>query len=63
MIVYGLLVGLIASLVGGPLFLRALGNRLPYKPVPAEFANLEVREASTLPSLGATLFTVLLPIG
>ena len=62
-IVYGLLVGLIASLVGGPLFLRALGNRLPYKPVPAEFANLEVREASTLPSLGATLFTVLLPIG
>ena len=42
-IVYGLLVGLIASLVGGPLFLRALGNRLPYKPVPAEFANLEVR--------------------
>ena len=25
---YGLLVGLIASLVGGPLFLRLLGNRL-----------------------------------
>ncbi|SXD73014.1 D-serine transporter DsdX [Klebsiella variicola] len=62
-IVYGLLVGLIASLVGGPLFLRLLGNRLPFKPVPAEFSNLEVREESTLPSLGATLFTVLLPIG
>lgn len=55
-IVYGLLVGLIASLVGGPLFLRLLGNRLPFKPVPAEFSNLDVREESTL-------FTVLLPIG
>ena len=43
-IVYGLLVGLIASLVGGPLFLRLLGNRLPFKPVPAEFSNLDVRE-------------------
>jgi D-serine transporter len=62
-IVYGLLVGLMASLVGGPLFLKLLGNRLPFKPVPAEFSNLEVREESTLPSLGATLFTVLLPIG
>ncbi|HGA2978890.1 TPA: D-serine transporter DsdX [Klebsiella aerogenes] len=62
-IVYGLLVGLIASLVGGPLFLKLLGNRLPFKPVPTEFSNLEVREESTLPSLGATLFTVLLPIG
>lgn len=62
-IVYGLLVGLIASLVGGPLFLRLLGNRLPFKSVPAEFSNLDVREESTLPSLGATLFTVLLPIG
>lgn len=48
-IVYGLLVGLIASLVGGPLFLRLLGNRLPFKSVPAEFSNLDVREESTLP--------------
>lgn len=61
-IVYGLLVGLIASLVGGPLFLKLLGNRLPFKPVPAEFSNLEVRQEETLPSLGATLFTILLPI-
>lgn len=34
-IVYGLLVGLMASLIGGPLFLKFLGNRLPFKPVPA----------------------------
>jgi D-serine transporter len=51
-----------ASLVGGPLFLKLLGNRLPFKAVPAEFANLEVRQEETLPSLGATLFTMLLPI-
>ena len=61
-IVYGLLVGLMASLVGGPLFLKLLDNRLPFKPVPAEFSDLKVREEHTLPSLGATLFTVLLPI-
>lgn len=28
-IVYGLLVGLMASLIGGPLFLKFLGQRLP----------------------------------
>ena len=44
------------------LFLKLLGNRLPFKPVPAEFSDLKVREEHTLPSLGATLFTVLLPI-
>jgi D-serine transporter len=60
-VVYGL-VALMASLVGGPLFLKLLGNRLPFKPVPAEFSDLKVREEHTLPSLGATLFTVLLPI-
>ncbi|WP_433637990.1 D-serine transporter DsdX [Kluyvera georgiana] len=62
-IVYGLLVGLMASLIGGPLYLKFLGNRLPFKPVPAEFSDLKVRDESTLPSLSATLFTVLLPIG
>ncbi|WP_140920283.1 D-serine transporter DsdX [Limnobaculum xujianqingii] len=61
-IVYGLIVGLFASLIGGPLFLKFLGNRLPFKPVPAEFSDIEVRKEEDLPSLGATLFTVLLPI-
>lgn len=61
-IVYGLLVGLMASLIGGPLFLKFLGQRLPFKPVPTEFADLQVRDEKTLPSLGATLLTVLLPI-
>ncbi|AKJ40734.1 D-serine transporter DsdX [Pragia fontium] len=61
-IVYGLIVGLFASLIGGPLFLKLLGNRLPFKAVPAEFSDIEVRKEEDLPSLGATLFTVLLPI-
>ncbi|APC13585.1 MULTISPECIES: D-serine transporter DsdX [Providencia] len=61
-IVAGLAVGLVASLVGGPLFLKFLGERLPFKTVPEAFSDLEVREEKDLPSLGATLFTVLLPI-
>ena len=52
----------VASLIGGPLFLKFLGQRLPFKPVPTEFADLKVRDEKTLPSLGATLFTILLPI-
>ena len=43
-IVYGLLVGLMASLIGGPLYLKLLGHRLPFKAVPAEFSDLEVRD-------------------
>lgn len=61
-IVYGLVVGLAASLIGGPLFLRIVGNRLPFKTVPQAFSEVKVRNEDELPSLGATLFTVLLPI-
>ncbi|MGE2434855.1 gluconate:H+ symporter, partial [Morganella morganii] len=61
-IVAGLAVGLVASLIGGPLFLKFFGDRLPFKVVPAAFADLKVREEKDLPSLGAALFTVLLPI-
>lgn len=61
-IVYGLAVGLFASLVGGPLFLKLLGKRVPFKEVPAAFANIEARDEASLPTLSASLFTVLLPI-
>ena len=61
-IVYGLIIALAASLIGGPFFLKVLGSRLPFKNVPEEFTSLEVKSESELPSLGATLFTVLLPI-
>ena len=62
-IIFGLIVGLAASLIGGPLFLKLLGKRLPFKAVPEEFSNLTLREEHTLPSLKITLFTVFLPIG
>ncbi|WP_387492341.1 D-serine transporter DsdX [Photorhabdus sp. RM96S] len=62
-IIYGLIVGLFAALVGGPLFQKLLGSRLPFKSVPAEFSEIAVRKEENLPSLGMTLFTVLLPIG
>ncbi|HHH2221178.1 TPA: D-serine transporter DsdX [Yersinia enterocolitica] len=61
-IVYGLVVGLAASLIGGPLFLRIVGQRLPFKAVPQAFSEVKIRNKDELPSLGATLFTVLLPI-
>ncbi|OCF98865.1 D-serine transporter DsdX [Gilliamella sp. wkB308] len=61
-ILYGLLIGLIASLVGGPIFLRIIKNKMPFKKVPEEFSDLKVRTEDELPSLAATLFTVLLPI-
>ncbi|MBS9431310.1 D-serine transporter DsdX [Photorhabdus hainanensis] len=62
-IVYGLVVGLFAALVGGPLFQKLLGSRLPFKSVPAAFSEIAVRKEGNLPSLGMTLFTVLLPVG
>lgn len=61
-ILYGLLIGLIASLVGGPIFLRIIKNKMPFKKVPEEFSDLKVRTEDELPSLASTLFTVLLPI-
>ena len=61
-IVYGLAVGLFASLVGGPLFLKLLGKRVPFKEVPAAFADIQTRDEASLPTLSASLFTVLLPI-
>lgn len=61
-IVYGLFVGLVASLIGGPLFLKMVGGKLPFKPVPADFSEVQIRKEEDLPSLSATLFTVLLPI-
>ena len=54
-IVYGLAVGLFASLVGGPLFLKLLGKRVPFKEVPAAFADIQARNEDELPTLGASL--------
>ena len=61
-ILYGLIIGVIASLVGGPLFLTIIKIEIPFKAVPEQFADLKVRNKDELPSLATTLFTVLLPI-
>ena len=61
-ILYGLIIGIIASLSGGPIFLRMIKNRIPFKAVPEQFSDLKIRTAEELPSLGATLLIILLPI-
>ena len=61
-ILYGLIIGVIASLVGGPLFLTIIKKESPFKAVPEQFSDLKVRNEDELPSLATTLFTVLLPI-
>lgn len=61
-IVYGLMIGLLASLVAGPIFLKIINKKIPFKTVPKEFSEMKIRDELELPSLGATLFTVLLPI-
>lgn len=61
-IVYGLMIGLLASLVAGPIFLKMINKKIPFKTVPKEFSEMKIRDELELPSLGATLFTVLLPI-
>ena len=61
-IVYGLLLGLVISIIGGPIFLRLVKNRIPFKKVPEEFADLKTRTEEELPSLGVALFVIFLPI-
>jgi D-serine transporter len=61
-IILGLAIGLTASLIGGPIFLKIIKNKIPFKPVPTEFARMRVKAEEELPSLGTTLLTVLLPI-
>ena len=61
-IIAGLALGLVASLIGGPLFLRLLKDKVPFKKVPDEFADVKVRKEEELPSLSVTLFCIFLPI-
>lgn len=61
-IVYGLKVGLIASLIAEPLFLNIIENKIPFKTIPEVFFSRKVRTEKKLLSLSSTLFTVLLLI-
>lgn len=61
-IILGLIVGLIASVIAGPLFLKILGQHLIFKSVPKEFLDLTHKKKHNLPSLKITLLTALLPV-
>ena len=61
-IVYGLLLGLGVSLIGGPVFLRLMKNHIPFKQVPDQFSDLKVRTEKELPGLSSSLFVIFLPI-
>lgn len=62
-ILYGLIVGLPTAIIAGPLFGSFIARFVDTRPSDELAAQLAHEpEAATLPSLGVTLFTVLLPV-
>ena len=61
-IFFGLLVGLPAASVAGPIYGKFIAKRLPAVPLSGVYANTEPRKESELPPFGRTLFVVLLPL-
>ncbi len=61
-IFFGLLVGLPAACVAGPMYGKFIANRLPAVPLTGAYAGTEPRKESELPPFGRTLFVVLLPL-
>lgn len=60
-IMYGLLIGLPAAAIGGPIFINLLRYKSDFKP-PAHLAKSERTPDEKLPPFGVTLFTILLPL-
>ena len=60
-IFYGLLVGLPAAAVAGPIFAKAIGDKFELKP-PAHLCKAEPTPEDKLPPFGITLFTILFPL-
>ncbi len=60
-IFYGLLVGLPAAALAGPVYGKLIANRF-HIPIAGAYANAEPRKESELPPFGRTLFVVLLPL-
>ena len=60
-IFYGLIVGLPAAAVAGPILSKALGNRFVLNP-PAHLCTAEPTPEDKLPPFGITLFTILFPL-
>ena len=60
-IFYGLLVGIPASIIAGPLFGGLIAKKNNFQP-PEAYCKLEPTPAEKLPPFGITLFTILLPL-
>ena len=60
-IFYGLLVGLPAAAVAGPIFAKAIGDKFELKP-PEHLCKAEPTPEEKLPPFGITLFTILFPL-
>ena len=61
-IFFGLLVGLPAASVAGPIYGKFIASRLPAVPLTGVYANTEPRKESELPPFGSSLFVMLLPL-
>jgi GntP family gluconate:H+ symporter len=59
---YSLLVGFVCAVVAGPLFARAIGGRIRVEPGAMAEQLSDTRTEGKLPSFGATLLTILLPV-
>ena len=61
-IFFGLLVGLPAASVAGPIYGKFIAKRLPAVPLSGVYANTEPRKESELPPFGSSLLVMLLPL-
>ena len=61
-IFFGLLVGLPAASIAGPIYGKFIAKRLPAVPLTGVYANTEPRKESELPPFGSSLFVMLLPL-
>lgn len=61
-IFFGLLVGLPAASIAGPIYGKFIASRLPAVPLSGVYANTEPRKESELPPFGSSLLVMLLPL-
>lgn len=60
-IFYGLLVGLPATAIAGPIFGQFIAKSNDFEP-PEQFRNVQPTPSEKLPAFGITIFTILLPL-
>jgi len=61
-IFFGLLVGLPAASLAGPIYGKFIAKRLPAVPLTGVYANTEPRKEAELPPFGSSLVVMLLPL-